>query len=128
MRMLLVLANLAGLKTPTFVLWLFAHGIMSLFTPLSGVWQNMAESIQRVLKRRVLAGQNPSHPEEIMPWFESVAGHWNKNPTPFVWGGKRAVRRKRQREHRHRVGRSGAQTKKSLRKFGRRNDGHAQHK
>ena len=49
LRMLLVLDNLAGHKTPDFVLWLVAHGIMPLYTPLSGSWLDMAESIQRVL-------------------------------------------------------------------------------
>jgi hypothetical protein len=34
LRMLLVLDNLAGHKTPGFVCWLFAHGIMPLYTPL----------------------------------------------------------------------------------------------
>jgi hypothetical protein len=32
--MLLVLDNLQGHKTPVFVLWLFAHGVMPLYTPL----------------------------------------------------------------------------------------------
>lgn len=36
LRMLLVLDNLAGHKTPDFVLWLFAHGVMPLYTPLGG--------------------------------------------------------------------------------------------
>lgn len=128
LRMLLVLDNLAGHKTPSFVLWLFAHGIMPLYTPLSGSWLNMAESIQRVLKRRALDGQNPTHPDEIMSWFEAAAAHWNQNPTPFVWGGKRAARRKRERERRHRVGGSGAQTRRPIKKIGRRNYGHAQPK
>ena len=127
-RMPLVLANLAGHKTPAFVLWLFARGVMPLYTPLSGSWLNMAESIQRVLKRRALDGQNPTRPDEIMAWFEDAAAHWNRNPTPFAWGGKRAARRKRQRERRHRVGGSGAQTRRPLPKIGRRNYGHAQHK
>jgi hypothetical protein len=35
-RMLLVLDNLAGHKTPEFVVWLFAHGIMPLDTPVGG--------------------------------------------------------------------------------------------
>ena len=39
-----------------FVLWLFAHGIMPLYTPLGGSWLNMAESFQRILKRRALDG------------------------------------------------------------------------
>ena len=34
---------------PQFVLWLCAHGIMPLYTPLGGSWLNMAESIQRIL-------------------------------------------------------------------------------
>ena len=60
LRMLLVLDNLAGHKTPEFVCWLFAHGIMPLYTPVGGSWLNMAESIQRILKRRALDGQHPS--------------------------------------------------------------------
>lgn len=49
LRLLLVGDNLTGHHTPAFILWLFAHGIMPLFTPLSGSWLNMTESIQRVL-------------------------------------------------------------------------------
>lgn len=116
LRMLLVLDNLAGHKTPDFVLWLFAQGIMPLYTPLGGSWLNMAESIQRILKRRALSGQHPTETEQIMAWFEAVATHWNREPTPFVWNGKRASRRKRQRERRHRVGGSGASTRCPLRR------------
>ena len=116
LRMLLVLDNLAGHKTPTFVLWLFAQGIMPLYTPLSGSWLNMAESIQRVLKRRALDGQHPASPAEVVAWIEAVAGHWNAAPTPFAWGGKRSARRKRERERRHRVGGSGAETRKPLKR------------
>lgn len=54
LRMLLVLDNLAGHKTPEFVLWLFAHGVMVLYTPLAGSWLNMCESVQRIIKRRAL--------------------------------------------------------------------------
>jgi hypothetical protein len=52
LRLLLVMDNLTGHRTPGLVLWLFAHGIMPLYTPLGGSWLNMAESIQRILKRR----------------------------------------------------------------------------
>jgi len=128
LRMLLVLDNLAGHKTPEFVCWLFAHGVMPLYTPLGGSWLNMAESIQRVLKRRALAGQNPSGTDQIIAWFEAVAGHWNAAPTPFVWGGKRAARRRRQRERRHRVGGSGACTRMPLRRGSRPSYGHVQRK
>ncbi len=41
LRMLLVLDNLTGHHTPAFVLWLFAHGIMPLDTPLGGSWLNL---------------------------------------------------------------------------------------
>jgi len=115
LRILLVLDNLAGHRTPEFVLWLFAHSVMPLFTPLGGSWLNMAESIQRVLKRRALDGQHPANPAEIIDRFEAVAGHWNRDPTPFVWGGRRAARRKRTRDRRHAVGGSGAETRRPLR-------------
>jgi hypothetical protein len=58
LRMLLVWDNLVGHKTPELVLWLFRHGIMPLYTPLSGSWLNMADYIQRILKRLELAGHH----------------------------------------------------------------------
>jgi hypothetical protein len=128
LRALLVLDNLTGHKTPEFVLWLFAQGIMPLYTPLSGSWLNMAESIQRILKRRALAGQHPGTPEEIMAWFEAVAEHWNQSPTPFEWGGKRQHRRQRQRERRHSAGGSGAYTRKPVARRSRSCYGHTQTK
>ena len=100
LRMLLVLDNLVGHKTPGLVCWLFAHGIMPLYTPLGGSWLNLVGSLQRILKRRALDGQHPGTPQEIMGWFEAVAEHRNRSPTPFEWGGKRAARRRRQRERR----------------------------
>jgi hypothetical protein len=115
LRMLLVLDNLAGHKTPELVLWLFAHGVMPLYTPLGGSWLNMAEGIQRILKRRALDGQHPETTDQIIAWFEAVASRWNEAPTPFEWGGKRQRRRQRQRERRHRVGGSGAFTRRPLR-------------
>lgn len=97
LRMLLTCDNLAGHKTPEFVLWLCAHGILPLYTPLGGSWLNMAESIQRILKRRALSEQHPQTPQQIMDWFEAVAQAWNQHPTPFEWGGNRAARRQRAR-------------------------------
>jgi hypothetical protein len=126
LRMLLVLDNLAGHKTPEFVCWLFEQGIMPLYTPVGGSWLNMAESIQRILKRRALDGQHPATVGEIMGWFESVAGHWNTAPTPFEWGGRRAARRRRQRERRHRLGGSGACTQAPIRMASGSTYGHAQ--
>jgi hypothetical protein len=110
LRMLLVLDNLTGHRTASFVLWLFAHGIMPLYTPLGGSWLNMAESIQRILKRRALDGHHPQRPEEIIAWLEATADGWNRAPTPFVWGGKRKRRRERARQRRHALGGSGAWT------------------
>jgi hypothetical protein len=126
LRMLLVLDNLAGHKTPAFVCWPFEHGVMPLYTPVGGSWRNMAESIQRILKRRALDGQHPGDTARIIALFEAVAGHWNEEPTPFVWGGKRAARRRRQRERRHRVGGSGATTRAPLRRGPRQSYGHEQ--
>jgi hypothetical protein len=114
LRLLLVLDNLTGHYTATFVRWLFAHGIMPLYTPLSGSYLNMAESLQRILKRRALAGQQPTSPQEIITWLEAEARGWNRHPTPFVWGGKRHERRARARARRHAVGGSGAQTEQPL--------------
>jgi len=114
LRVLLVLDNLTGHKTPALLLWLFAHGVMPLYTPLSGSWLNMAESIQRILKRRALAGQHPETPEQIIAWVEAVAERWNRSPTPFEWGGKRQRRRQRQRDRRHRAGGSGACTRRPV--------------
>lgn len=114
LRMLLVLDNLAGHKTPDFVLWLVAHGIMPLYTPLGGSWLNMAESIQRILGTRALAGQCPASPDQIIHNLEAVAAHWNQAPTPFVWGGKRALRRTRAHQRRHFLGGSGACTARPI--------------
>jgi DDE superfamily endonuclease len=116
LRLLLVLDNLSGHYSVDFVLWLFSHGIMPLYTPLGGSWLNMAESIQRILKRRALAGQHPQTPEEIIAWLEAAARGWNRAPTPFVWGGKRHARRERARQRRHRLGGSGACTHQPLAK------------
>ncbi len=112
--LLLVLDNLTGHYTAAFVRWLFAHGIMPLYTPVGGSWLNMAESIQRILKRRALDGQQPTSPEEIIRWLEAAARGWNREPTPFIWGGKRHERRVRARAHRHPLGGSGAQTDQPL--------------
>jgi DDE superfamily endonuclease len=128
LRLLLVMDNLTGHKTPALVLWLFAHGIMPLYTPLSGSWLNLAESIQRILKRRALGGQHPSTPEQIMAWFEAVADHWNEAPTPFEWGGERQRRRQRQRERRHRLGGSGGYTRRPVPRRPAANYGHPQGK
>ena len=71
LRMLLVWDNLAGHKTAAMVVWLCQHGVMPLYTPLGGSWLNMAESIQRILKRRTLDGQHPRSPAEIGAWFRA---------------------------------------------------------
>jgi hypothetical protein len=80
LRLLLALDNLAGHLTPSVVRWLFAHGIMPPYTPLGGSWLDIAESIQRVLKRRALAGTHPTTPEEIIGGLEGTARAWNAAP------------------------------------------------
>ncbi len=88
--------------------WCLERGIVVLYTPLAGSWLNMAESVQRILIRRALSGQHPQRASELMAWLEAVVRGWNRAPTPFAWGGKRAERRRRARERRHVVGGSGA--------------------
>src|SRR5215469_14231872 len=108
LRLLLVWDNLTGHHTPDLVLWLFARGVMVLYTPLSGSWLNMAESIQRILGRRALAGQHPQTSQDIMEALEATAQAWNADPTLFIWGGRRAARRVRARQRRQTLGGSGA--------------------
>jgi len=108
LRMLLVQDNLAGHKSHDLVQWRFSQGIALLYTPLGGSWLNMAESIQGIIERRALNGQHPSNPEQIIEWLEAAVRGWNKNPTPFIWGGKRAARRDRARKRRHALAGSGA--------------------
>jgi hypothetical protein len=106
LRALLIWDNLAGHYTPELVRWLFRQGIMPLYTPLSGSWLNLAESVQRSLVGRALAGQYPRSPEEPIGWLDDTVAGWNQHPTPFVWAGKRYARRQRARQRR--LGGSGA--------------------
>jgi hypothetical protein len=85
--MLLVGDNLAGHQTAELMIGLCEQGILPLYTPLSGSWLNMAESMQRILVRRALDGQNPETPQQIIHRLETVAQVWNQQPTPFQWGG-----------------------------------------
>ncbi len=110
LRMLLILDNLAGHKSASLVSWFMENGVMPLYTPIGGSWLNMAESIQRILVSRALSGQHPKTSQEIIDWLEAVARAWNREPTPFVWGGKRKARRDRARQRRHALGGSGACT------------------
>lgn len=76
---------------------------MPLYTPVGVSWLNMAESLQRALKRRALDGQYSTAPKQIIAWFEAAARHRDAAPTPFVWGGQRAAWRRRLRERRRRM-------------------------
>jgi hypothetical protein len=126
LRVLLVFDNLTGHHTPELLCWLFAHGILPLFTPLGGSWLNMAESVQRILARRALDGQQPTCARDVMDWLAATVRGWNAAPTPFVWGGKRQQRRWRARQRRyafdarHALGGSGAVTHRPLPRRARR--------
>lgn len=113
-RMLLLWDNLAGHKTPALVQWCWDRGILLLYTPLGGSWLHRAESIQRIITRRALAGQHPQSAQEVMAWLAATVRGWNAAPTPFVWGGKRWQRRQRARARRHALGGSGAVTHRPL--------------
>src|SRR5260221_2057889 len=86
LRILFVWGNLAGHSSPRPFPLRFQHGIMPLYTPLGGSWLNMAESVQRILVRRALAGQHPQQAQEVIDWLEQTVKGWNNKPTPFVWG------------------------------------------
>jgi transposase len=106
LRMILIWDNLAGHKSMEMVLWLLDHGVVPLYTPLSGSWLNMAESVQRIIVRRALEGQHPQDAQEVIRWLEETVEGWNHQPTPFQWDGKRRARRQRARLRR--LGGSGA--------------------
>src|SRR3989442_780572 len=76
------------------------------YTPVGGSWLIMAESVQRIIVRRALAGQHPQSAQQIIDWLEQTVAGWNKQPTPFVWNGKR--RRRRERARLRRLAGSGA--------------------
>ncbi len=116
LRMLVVWDNLVGHVNAELLLWMFVRGIMVLYTPLGGSWLNMAESIQRILAGRALSGEHPRRPEQIIEWLEATARGWNRDPTPFEWGGRRAERRARARKRRHSVGGSGACARRPIRR------------
>jgi hypothetical protein len=63
LRLLLVWDNLMGHLSYSMVRWLLQHGTLPPYTPLSGSWLNMAESLQRILVRRALSGQHPQSAE-----------------------------------------------------------------
>ena len=116
LRLLLVMDNLAGHKSLDWVRWCYQRGILILYTPLGGSWLNMAESIQRIIKRRALDGTYPQTVATLIEWLEATARGWNAHPTPFVWGGARQQRRRAQRQRSlHRLGGSGACTRRYVR-------------
>jgi hypothetical protein len=109
LRLILIWDNLAGHLSYLMVRWLLQRGILPLYTPLSGSWLNMGESLQRIIVRRALAGQHPQTAQQVIDWLEQTVSGWNKHPTPFVWNGKR--RRRRERARLRRLGGSGAAIK-----------------
>jgi hypothetical protein len=116
LRLLLVMDNLKGHRTPDLLCWFTAHGILPLYTPLGGSWLNMCESIQRIIKRRALDGHYPTSIDELMVWWQATVTHWNAYPTSFEWGGKRQARRVRARFRQHTLGGSGACTRHPVRR------------
>jgi hypothetical protein len=110
LRLLLIWDNLAGHLSWPIVRWLLHHGVMPLYTPLSGSWLNLAESIQRIIVRRALDGHHPQSQDELITWLDDTVAGWNASPTPFTWHDKRYERRVRARLRR-RGGPSAAPTR-----------------
>jgi transposase len=108
LRVLLIWDNLRGHLTPDLLVWCLWRGILPLYTPLSGSWLNMAESVQRILAHRALDGQHPRSVPELMAWLAATVRGWNAAPTSFEWGGKRAARRERARARARRYALAGS--------------------
>ena len=53
----------------------------------------MGESVQRIIMRRCMAGNDLTTPEAVINALEATVRGWNAHPTAFVWGGKRKARR-----------------------------------
>jgi hypothetical protein len=51
-------------------------------------------------------GHPPKNAQQVIEWLEQTVTGWNKQPTPFVWNGKR--RRRRERARIRRLAGSGA--------------------
>jgi DDE superfamily endonuclease len=113
-RLLVILDNLKGHHTPAFVQWCAQRGICLLYTPIAGSWLNLAEARQRLLATRALAGQHPQSAQQLMAWLAAEVRGWHAQPTPFVWGGKRAARRQRARARRHALGGAAGYTHQPL--------------
>jgi hypothetical protein len=112
-RVLLIWDNLKGHTSWPLVRWCLERGVLPLWTPIAGSCLNLAESLQRIVARRALAGQHPTSAHQVMDWLAAAVVGWNADPTPFEWGGKRADRRRRARE-RHRLGGSGGCTRRPI--------------
>ena len=100
----LVWDYLKGHLAPSLVQWLGKNGIVPLDTPSGGSWLNLTESVQRIIVRRALAGQHPHSAHEVMDWLAATVKGGIADPTPVVWGGKRAS------ERRHALGGSAGYT------------------
>ncbi len=100
LRLLLIRDNPAGHLSWAIVRWLFRHGVMPLYTPLSGSRLDLAEALQRILVRRALDGHHPQSQAELIARLDETVAGWNADPTPFAWHGKRYERRQRARQRR----------------------------
>ncbi len=100
LRLLLIRDNPAGHLSWAIVRWLFRHGVMPLYTPLSGPRLDLAEALQRILVRRALDGHHPQSQAELIARLDETVAGWNADPTPFAWHGKRYERRQRARQRR----------------------------
>jgi hypothetical protein len=116
LRVLLIWDNLAGHRSLDLDRWLLDHGVLPVYTPLAGSWLNLAESVQRILVRRALAGHHPDTSDQLMAWLAETVRGWNADPTPFEWGGKRAARRQRARARRHALGGSAGYSRRPIRR------------
>ena len=115
-RLILIGDNLCGQTNRELVRWLVQQGGLPLSTPIGSSWLKLAKLVQRIVVRRALAGQHPEAAAAVIAGLEAAVAGGNRTPTPCEWGGKRAARRQRARERRHRLGGSGGFTRRPSRR------------
>ncbi len=82
----LVVDNVSTHKTPEIKKWLVRHPRFHLhFTPTYSSWLNLVERWFAELTNKWLRRGTHRSTKELESDIEKWIGHWNEEPTPFVW-------------------------------------------
>ena len=90
-----------GISPTTWWAGCVTHGVLPLYTkvgrPPFSTWQSRCNALSSLA---LSSSQHPKNAQDIISWLEQTVSGWNKQPTPFVWNGKRRRRRERARVRR----------------------------